>query len=392
MSHIKVAIYSGIIPSSVFIERLIEGLANRCVIVLLYGRKKKRCQYANRNIKVTGYTGKAGKIFFLIKYLVLLLIRKPLDLNRLIRYHINKRKFKESLNFLVKTAPIVFHKPDIFHIQWAKSIEDWMFLQEFGIKIVVSLRGAHINYSPVADESLAQMYRRNFPKVDAFHAVSMAVADEAGKYGCPPERAKVIYSGLNPEELKFSPKINPITGDFKIISIGRPHWKKGYSYSIDACRLLAERGFNFTYTIIGGLSEELLFQVHQLGLQGKVKLLPALPFDDTMSKLKDSDLLLLPSLEEGIANVVLEAMALGVPVLSTRCGGMEEAIKDNVNGFLVDTRSPAQIAESVIRIAKINDVAMLEILSEARRTIESVFNEDKMVNSMINLYQSVLPS
>jgi len=386
----KVAIYSGAIPSTVFIERLITGLANLGVTVLLFGHRKGGYRHFNSNIKVTGYRGQVGKLHILIKYFILLLIFRPAYLWKLVRHYYKGEKTTGLNNFLVKTAPIIFHKPDIFHIQWAKSLDDWMFLKDYGIKIVVSLRGAHINYSPIADEDLARMYRRNFPKVDAFHAVSEAIAVEAGKYGCPPGKTKVIYSGLDPEALKFSPCNNPIKGDFKIISIGRPHWIKGYSYSIDACKLLADTNFQFAYTIIGGVSEELQFQVHQLGLEDQVRLLPSLPLDDTMRMLADSDVLLLSSLEEGIANVVLEAMAVGVPVISTRCGGMEEAIKHNVNGFLVCTRSPSQIAESVIRISQIDCSDKLKIVREARSTVEKKFSKDQMVINMLELYRSVL--
>ncbi len=386
----KIAIYSGAIPSSIFIERLIDGLARSGVIVFLYGQSNKKHRYHNRNIKVSTYSTKGSKALLLLKYLALLLTVRPTDFAKLVKHCYARLRCRGLINLLVKFIPVIFHKPDIFHIQWAKSLDDWMFLQDYGIKIVVSLRGAHINYSPITDQGLAHMYLRNFPKVDAFHAVSRAIAVEAGKYGCPSEKTKVIYSGPDLEELKFSPKMNPNTSSIRIISIGRPHWKKGYNYSIDACKLLSDRNFSFIYTIIGGISEELQFQVHQLRLHDQIKLLPSLPFDDTMRMLAESDVLLLPSLEEGIANVVLEAMAVGVPVISTRCGGMEEAIQDNVSGFLVDTRNPMQIAESIIRISNIVSSERLKFIREARSTIEEKFNKDQMVMNMIELYRSVL--
>jgi len=388
----KVTIYSGSIPTTVFIERLIKGLANRGVIVSLYGPKRNGYRHFNHNIKVTGYSGKVGKLYILIKYFTLLLLFRPTYLWKLLRHYYKGEKTTGLNNFLVKAAPIIFHKPDVFHLQWAKALDDWMFLQDFGIKMVLSLRGAHINYSPVADAELAKMYCRNFPNVDAFHAVSEAIAVEAGKYGCPPVKTKVIYSGLDPEAFKFSHKIDHSTGNFRIISIGRSHWIKGYSYSIDACKLLADKNFRFTYTIIGGISEELQFQVHQLRLDDQVKLLPSLPFDDTMRMLADSDVLLLPSLEEGIANVVLEAMAVGVPVISTRCGGMEEAIEHNINGFLVDPRNPPQIAESVVRISQMEDTEKLNIIREARTTIVQKFSRSQMIDGMIKLYKDTLTS
>jgi len=111
-----------------------------------------------------------------------------------------------------------------------------------------------------------------------------------------------------------------------------------------------------------------------------------------MRMLADSDVLLLPSLEEGIANVVLEAMAVGVPVISTRCGGMEEAIEHNINGFLVDPRNPPQIAESVVRISQMEDTEKLNIIREARTTIVQKFSRSQMIDGMIKLYKDTLTS
>ena len=73
----------------------------------------------------------------------------------------------------------------------------WLAILALGIKLVLSLRGAHINYSPIADLKLADMYRKNFPKVDAFHAVSKAIALEAQKYGAQKSNISVVYSGLD---------------------------------------------------------------------------------------------------------------------------------------------------------------------------------------------------
>ena len=79
--------------------------------------------------------------------------------------------------------PVVNNLPDIFHIQWAKSLEEWIFLKDiFDIKLVLSLRGSHITYSPLSNEKLAKNYVAYFPKVDCFHAVSLAIANEASKY------------------------------------------------------------------------------------------------------------------------------------------------------------------------------------------------------------------
>ena len=106
------------------------------------------------------------------------------------------------------------------------------FLKDlFGVKIVVSLRGAHINYSPLADENLASQYCLLFPKIDRFHAVSKVIAREAGKYGASIQKTDVVHSAVNLEYLQLYVKTNwDAHNPFRFISVGRYHWKKGYHY------------------------------------------------------------------------------------------------------------------------------------------------------------------
>src|SRR5690606_7874645 len=94
-----------------------------------------------------------------------------------------------------KLLPVILYKPDIIHIQWAKSLEELMILKtKFNIPIILSLRGSHINYSPIVSKKLAASYCENFPHIDAFHAVSKAICLEDEKYGAPADKIPVIYS------------------------------------------------------------------------------------------------------------------------------------------------------------------------------------------------------
>ena len=69
-----------------------------------------------------------------------------------------------KIRFFANSVGVLLHLPDIFHIQWAKDLDRWLFLKEkLSVKIVLSLRGAHINYSPLLNKSLADSYRANFP-------------------------------------------------------------------------------------------------------------------------------------------------------------------------------------------------------------------------------------
>ncbi|MDP2159802.1 MAG: hypothetical protein Q8K02_04925, partial [Flavobacterium sp.] len=190
----KVALYTGELPPPVFIDRLIHGLAKEGVELVLFGAMKTKVSYAFPNVTVVGYGGKMHKAWHLFKYTVLLLLFKAKAKRKLDK--ILAQQERSGTLQKLKSYPVLYHQPDVFHLQWAKSIGDWMWVQEFGMKLVLSLRGAHINYSPIHDESLRLSYETHFPKVAAFHAVSKALSKEGQRYGAVERGIHLVYSGL----------------------------------------------------------------------------------------------------------------------------------------------------------------------------------------------------
>jgi len=386
---LKIAIYSGEIPSTTFIERLITAVAKKDTEVYLFGAFSKRTVYP-KAIKMRGYRQqRAFKLLYLLRYHLLLTFFKASELKRFNKFL--KSEGRDDLYSKVKYYPVLWYQPDIFHLQWAKGIAEWAWVEDFGMQLILSLRGAHINYSPIADAELAARYKTYFPKVSGFHAVSKAIALEAQRYGAKNKAINLVYSGL-PETGNLNTPLNKKNNTpWQIISVGRPHWKKGYSYALDACRILKNEGVAFEYRIIGGAGDiELLYQIKDLDLQDEVALMGPQPYETVQDLMAKSDVLLLPSVEEGIANVVLEAMALGTLVLTTNCGGMEETVVDGVNGFVVPIREPEAMARKIMGIIKLNDLEKNEIIDRALKTIQEQHTEELMVEGMMHLYEQVL--
>ena len=386
----KIAIYSGLIPTTTFVENLIKGLSKEKYKIYLFGTKRSKVIY-DGNVEVKGNEdNQVHKFLILLKYTFLLMLFKPNN-KRKLDCHIRQKKINIRLSKL-KFYPVLWNQPDVFHLQWAKGTKDWIWVQDFGIKLVVSLRGTHISVSPVANCELAQEYKEIFPKVDSFHAVSKALAKQSEKYGANPKKIKVVYSGLPKvenflEKDKYSVETLPI----QILSVGRAHWIKGYNYALDACALLKNQGFNFHYTIVGVKnSEELELQKNDLGLNDYVKFTENVSQTMVKQLMLQSDLFLLPSVEEGVANVVLEAMSLQKIVITTNCGGMEEVVNDGVNGFIVPIRNPGAIAQKIIEISTLSQIQVNEIAAKAREKIEAIHSEEKMVEDMKSLYDFVL--
>jgi glycosyltransferase involved in cell wall biosynthesis len=385
---IKIAIYTGIVPSSTFIERLIQGLAKKGLHIYLFGVQRGKPTSFENVYHFTCTKKRFSRFLQLIKYSFLLTFFRSKDKRKLDAFI--KSQNRNTRQLKIKYYPVLYHRPDIFHLQWAKSIEDWLWLQDFGIKLIVSLRGTHVTISPIGDKQWEDIYSEYFPRVDGFHAVSKSMIPIAEKFGINSKKIKVVRSGLDLEKLPFSVK-NKINKPLKIISIGRSHWVKGYSYALDAMNLLDKENIDFNYTIVGvENNEELLYKRSQYKCKDKIFFIEKLPFEEIKELIKKADVLLLSSVEEGIANVVLEAMALGTLVVSTDCGGMNEVVLDSENGYLVPLRDAEAIAGKLKSISEMSIESFQDLTKKARKKVEHQHRHDRMVEDMNDLYQSVL--
>ena len=169
------------------------------------------------------------------------------------------------------------------------------------------------------------------------------------------DRLHRIYNGLNLAEFRradfsFTPPL--------IVAIGRLIAKKGFADLIRACRLLMERGKLFRCEIIGEgpLEEELHKQIVQLDLQDCVDLTGAKPQHEIKEYLAVGSAFVLPSVVDpdgGMDNLptfIMEAMAAGLPVISTAIGGIPEMVIQNETGFLVPPGDIAALARAIERL------------------------------------------
>ena len=294
---------------------------------------------------------------------------------------------QQNLNLALKNI-----SPDLIHIQWPSVIpwfEEVLLKQE--IPVILSQRGFHNNVRPFVDEDNFQYLKKWYPKMAGFHSVSRAIAANGDKIWTSSEKIdKVVYTGLPLEKMPFS-EAYKVSSPLKMLSIGRAHWIKGYDYALRVCKLLKERNVSFVYTIIGGAGdEELQFLVDDLGLQDYVILENRKPQKEVFRLMQEASLLLMPSLEEGIPNVVVEAMAIGLPVISTDCGGVTELIADGEEGWLVPTRDPGAMAEAVLRFKGLSLDQIGEIRETARKKVAQQHGEEQMCLGMQELYYQVL--
>ena len=127
-----------------------------------------------------------------------------------------------------------------------------------------------------------------------------------------------------------------------------------------------------------------------MGLSKFVTFINGLPHKKLIEKISISDLFLLPSIEEGISNAVLEAMALGVPVISTDCGGMMEVISNSENGFIIPVRDPKSMADAIQTFQHLDKTDKMIIINNAKETIIHNYLLYDQVDRFNSFYSNIM--
>jgi len=206
-------------------------------------------------------------------------------------------------------------------------------------------------------------------------------------------RIHTIYNGI---DLQTFPRRAKDATEPIILSIGRLVEKKGFGDLIEACRILRERGIRFQCEIggKGPLLEVLRGLIKQRRLEDHIKLLGALPQQELLSRFYRAMVFVLPCVvaadgdRDLLPNVIKEAMAIGLPVVTTNIAGMDELIEDGVSSILVPANDPAALARSLESI--LASPALRERLaSHSRRMIEERFD---MRISFAKLYDLLVES
>ncbi len=281
-------------------------------------------------------------------------------------------------------------QPDVIHNQWSPALAPLAPLFEH-YPIVQSLHGRLEDVTPFHDQGIASIYKKFFPKVKGFQSASKHLLDNASLFGASRENSFISYSMVEKAYVRSRPSDEGHGSTLKIISAGKFAWRKGYIHALDAMAILKKRGISFHYTIVGwGDPTAINFHIADLQLQKEVSLINDLPHDQTLDQVKQSDLFLLPSVEEGFATVVSEAMALQKPVISTNCGGMGELIVNHHNGWLIPPRNPEAIAEAVEHFLKLTPDEVEGITQNAKQLVEDQLTWERQIDKFISLYQNSL--
>ncbi|WP_448382390.1 glycosyltransferase [Desulfosoma sp.] len=205
-----------------------------------------------------------------------------------------------------------------------------------------------------------------------------------------------IYHGIDVNFFRYGTDPPPAP-PFRILSVGRLVPKKGYDDVMVALKKLDDAGVDFRFDHIGSGEEKdnIKAMVRALGLHGRVTFHGTLPHERVIDFYRRSHAFVLgcktaPNGDrDGIPNVLVEAMAVGVPVVSTRHSAIPELVEDGVTGTLVPPGSPAALAEALKKV--LDAGTSLEPQRRAARTkVETFFDNRRCIEKLFALFRGAV--
>ncbi len=230
---------------------------------------------------------------------------------------------------------------------------------------------------------------------DYYIAISHEIKDVLVSDGIPAQRIFVVHSGINPERFASSPKdhlipeFNIKEDEYVVVNVAHLAGHKGQKYLVRAVPLVLAKIPTARFFIVGGgeLMPELQSLAASLGL--KQKLIFTGFRRDVGSFYQIADLFVMSSVQEGLGTAVIDALALGKPVVGTCAGGIPEIIRDDETGRLVASADPAALAGGIIELLA-NPERAKQMGRRGQEMIRKNFSVDAMVEKNIKVYQHIL--
>lgn len=271
-------------------------------------------------------------------------------------------------------------------------------LRELGVirgKIATIFHGIDISSREVLNHYTPE-YQQLFLRGDLMLPISDLWAGRLQKMGCP--REKIAVSRMGVDMTRFSPRpVKAPAIPLEIISVARLTEKKGLHVAIEACRQLKEQGVAFRYRIlgIGPWERRLRTLIEQYQLEDVVEMPGFKPSHEVKEMLDDADVFLLPSVTgadgdmEGIPVALMEAMAVGIPVVSTLHSGIPELVEADKSGWLVPENDARALAQRLAAFSQLDTDELAPVVKRAREKVEHDFNQQVINRELASLLQAL---
>ncbi|HID28004.1 MAG TPA: glycosyltransferase family 4 protein [Methanosarcinales archaeon] len=293
---------------------------------------------------------------------------------------------KRAYKYIKKLMQI--KKYDVTHAFFGIPSGAIAYLFKKEIPYVVSLRGSDV---PGFNKRFSLQYVFLKPIIKKIWSEASAViSNSAGLKQLalktsPNQEIGIIYNGVDINKFKpIEEKNNEI---FTILCVARLIERKGIDYLINAIPLVLEKQRDVRLILVGegNLENELKKLCKDLDLEEYVLFKGRVEHDDLPDLYSSSDVFVLPSKNEGMSNTVLEAMASGLPIITTDTGGTQELIKDN--GIVVHVEDSKTIASAILHLA--DDYSLCKTMGTISRKIADGLSWKKVAENYLEIYKKV---
>lgn len=366
------------------------------------GNVKIHDNYEKYNLskKTRYYQIPKNKIFRIVKAIFLIIRYAPDNYDVIFRslniFRYGKQAW--SLSLLFMSIPLLERGPfDIIHSQFGTLGPSAVSLNQIrpsNCKIVTSIRGYDVT---VFLKNNPGIYHELFREGDLFLPVCEFLKERLIQEGCEEKKIVVHYSGIDCSKFEYVQRQRVLGEPIKVLTIARLVEKKGVAFAIDAVSRLLSKGEKIEYTVVGDgmLREKLQQLIEDMGIERQVKLLGWKTHEEVRMLLEESHVLVAPSLtsgsgdQEGIPNAIKEAMASGLPVISTFHSGIPELVTDGVSGFLVPERDAASLADSLAYLISHPEICN-EMGKAGRMQVEQKFDTHRLNKELEELYLKLM--
>lgn len=306
---------------------------------------------------------------------------------------------RHSLNLLYAAMRFLPQRShDVIHCHFGPVGVRGVLLKEMSAvrgKLVTSYYGHDVTRYPL--KFGRDCYRKLFETGDLFLVLSQHMRDQLVELGCDKCRVRVHHLGVDCRRLSFAPREPSQNQRLRILTIARFVEKKGLEYAVSAVAKLVESGLKVEHRIVGNgpLFGRMQQLIEQRGVRHCVHLLGWKDQDEVARLLDDADVLLAPSVtssdgdEEGTPTVLMEAMACGLPVVSTYHSAIPEVVDDGVSGYLVRERDVDALADKLGYLIEHPDL-WAKMGRAGRAFVEQHYDINKLNDQLVDLYRKLL--
>jgi len=298
-----------------------------------------------------------------------------------------------AMGYALSMATLVMRKRHAYDVVYCRGISD-------GLLCLVILKGMKLCRWPImacpinARGAGDAAFVRSIPgwrwlarlidrHVQIINLINTAIADDLKAIGIERPRLSRVPNGIAVQDLSPRESVAKVR---RLVWTGRHSEQKGLDLLFPALASCRQRGVDFRLDLFGDgkLREALVRQAEHLGLADCVHFRDPVEVDAVRSMLSDADVFVLPSRYEGMSNSALEAMEVALPVLCTRCGGID-AYVDGEAGWVCDPNSISALTDALLQMFAASDEDVLRLGRRARALVEQRFAIEAVAAANLSL-------